>query len=199
MRNIICIIIVALMSIGLISCDSRVDQKGIETSTPKINSSITQAEPYSFKEFKLGMTLAEFNNLKTHVIFKTDDKFAASRIIYTTIGGAKGEAIFLFDEYGKGLQLTAISITIPKGDFSNAKLALTSKYGSPAYTVNIPKSNAMGATFNCESLVWKNDTSQIIAESIGSKIDEAEIKFNHLKLGQSKRAQEDSAKAKNDI
>lgn len=71
MKKII-VIIVALISIGLISCDGKGDQKGVATSPPKTDSPKPQAEPYSFKDFKLGMTLTEFNNIKTHIIYKKD-------------------------------------------------------------------------------------------------------------------------------
>lgn len=199
MKNIIIVIIAALISIGLISCDSKVDQKDVATSPPKINLPKPPAEPYSFKDFKLGMTLAEFKNLKPRVTFKNNKKFETSLFIDTTIAGSGKQAYFLFREYGKGLQLSYISIQIPKADFPSVKEALISKYGSPTSTSNIVKSNAMGATFNGEKLIWNNDTSEIIAESIGSKIDEADINFSHLRLGQSKQDQEDSAKAKKDI
>jgi hypothetical protein len=146
------------------------------------------------------MTLAEFNKLKPHVTYKNDKKrYEASRFVDTTIGGSKGQAYFLFNDYGKGLQLDYISITIPKGGFPDVKLALTSKYGPPNSTTDISKSNAMGATFSGESLIWNNGTSKIVAESIGTKIDEADITFSHLTLGNSKQDQEDSAKAKKDI
>lgn len=198
MKNII-VIITALICVFLISCDSKVNQQGVATPPPKINSPKPPSEPYSFKDFKLGMTLAEFDNLKSHITYKGKKRFSASRVTNTTIGGTKGQAFFLFDDCGKGLQLALISITIPKTDFSTVKDALISKYGSPTSTENIAKSNAMGATFNCETLIWNNGTSQITAESIGSKIDEADIAFYHLKLGESKQHQEDSAKAKKDI
>jgi hypothetical protein len=145
------------------------------------------------------MTLAEFNNLKPRVTYKNDEKYQASRFVDTTIGGSKGNAFFLFGDYGKGLQLSYISITIPKTNFSSVKDALISKYGSPTSTSSIVKSNAMGATFNGEELIWRNGTSSITAVSIGNKIDEADINFHYDKLGQSKKDQEDSAKAKKDI
>lgn len=199
MKSIIIVIIAALMSIGLISCDSKVDQKGVVVSQPKMNLPKPQSEPYSFKDFKLGMTLTEFNNLKPRVTYKNDEKLQASRFVDTTIGGSDGRAFFLFNEYGKGLQLSYISITIPKTNFPSVKDALISKYGSPSSTSNIVKSNAMGATFNGEELIWQNGTSKITAVSIGNKIDEADINFHYDKLGLSKKYQEDSAKAKKDI
>jgi hypothetical protein len=200
MNKIFVIIIVALISIVLLSCDSKVDKKNASTTPPKSIAPKPPAEPYSFKEFKLGMTIAEFYNLKPRVTYENAKKFETSLFIDTTIAGSGKQAYFHFGEYGTGLQqLSYISITIPKSDFSKVKDALISKYGSPTSTSNIVKSNAMGATFHGEKLIWNNGTSEITAESIGGKIDEADVNFSHLRLDQSKQDQEDSAKAKKDI
>ena len=199
MKNII-VIITALICVFLISCDSNTGQKGVATSPPKIDLQKPSAEPYSFKDFKLGMTLEEFNKLTPSETYKFDDKrFQVYRMIDTTIGGIKCHAFFMFNDYGKGLQLYTINITIQKDDFPSVKDALIHKYGSPVNTSKITKSNAMGAKFDGEQLIWINETSLISAESIGAKIDEAYIMFVHSKLGQSKQDLEDAAKARKDI
>ena len=188
------------ISIGLTACDNKVNQQSVAASAPKISAPEPQPDPYSFKDFKLGMSLSDFTALKPRITYKNDSKkFEASRFIDTTIGSSKAKAFVLFNDYGKGLQLSYISITISKSDFSNATLALTAKYGDPKIKSEISKSNAMGATFHGERLIWNNGISTITAEGIGSKIDESDINFSHLKLGQSLQDKQDSEKAKKDI
>jgi len=143
------------------------------------------ALPYSFKEFTLGMHMSDFNKIKPRITYSTNGKFEASRFIDTTIGGQKAKAYLLFQDYGKGLQLYWIDLTLDKLDFYAAKEALISKFGNPDNLASITKLNAMGATFQGERLEWNNGTSKIVAESIGKKIDEASVGFWHLGLGES--------------
>lgn len=157
------------------------------------------AEPYSFKEFRLGMLLSEFEKKAPGQTYKNIDETVATRYEDVTIGGVNGSALFTFNDYGKGLQLDCISITIRKSGFERATLAITSKYGPATSSATVPKSNAMGAIFYSVKLTWDNGTAAIIAESIGSEIDKADIHFYHLKLGQSKQEKEDAKKAKKDI
>ena len=156
-------------------------------------------EPYAFKKFKLGMTYAEFKKLKPHVYSAHKEKYEASGFMEATIGGEEASAFYSFDDYGKGLQLGCILMTIPKSGFSLVKEALVSKYGQPTNTLNITKSNAMGATFDGEKLVWDNKASRISAESIGESIDTSEINFYYSTHGISKKSQETSARVKKDI
>lgn len=193
-------IFLTIFIIGILAAIITPRAKHTSPPPPENNSQKPQVEPYSFKDFQLGMTLGAFNDLNPDVTYKNDDKrFEATRFVNTTIGGSKGKAFFLFGDYGKGLQLSYISITIPKIDFPAVKIALISKYGPPKNAFDISKSNAMGAKFEGERLVWNNGISEISSESIGSKIDEADIVFSHLKLGRSKQDQENSEKAKKDI
>lgn len=176
-------------------------------SPPASNSTAPQptvarkppATPYAFKEFKLGMTLSEFNKSKPRITYARDEKYEAARFVDTTIGGAKAEGYFLFLDFGKGLQLRTIDLTISKPDFLSANQALLSKFGQPDVSQDIAESNAKGATLTGVRLEWNNGISQIVAESVGEKIDEASIRFRHLGLGEPLMDKSDSSKSKSDI
>jgi len=202
------IVFLVLLVIGLISSlflnDTKsTKQVALEKSAPQPSPPITPPppppKPYAFKEFRLGMTINEFNKLKPNVTYKNKREYQTSCFVDTTIGGANGKAYFIFDEYGKEPQLSFISVTIKKSDFDNVKDALLTKYGKPTSVSEEIKSNAMGAKFSSIKMVWQNDVSQLYIESVGEKINESQMILFHRKLGKSKQEKKDAAKAEKDI
>jgi len=159
---------------------------------------------YAFKDFQLGMFYRDFTREKE---YRTERDFAITAILSETIANAECTVTLNFADYGKGqgkepgnrLQLDYINVTADKSQFPTILAALKQKYGAPKASRSITKSNAMGATFHGLVVVWNNGGSSLVAEELGSNIDECRILWSAIGLGKSKAAKASSEKAAADL
>ena len=143
-------------------------------------------EPYSFKEFKLGMYYSNFNAPDQKI--ENYGKYAKSVHFPSTIAGIRCNPFCWFEDYGTGLQLKSISLFVGElkmSQFYIVRPSLIEKFGTPTRRIEYTKRNGFGETFETETLIWENEFSRIEAEEMGNNGKYSEIKFEHTALGNS--------------
>lgn len=133
-------------------------------------------EPYSFKEFTLGKSLAETasaSNLECNSPVKPSAYFDKICFSETTFAGVPGRLIVT----AQSDAIITIAIKMSNQDFKLVESAMIEKYGKKFSLEEHVLTGAFGMQYPSKEYIWENSVSRVQLEQIYKNVDEMMVTY----------------------